>query len=256
MKNYLLIISIIWIGHISSQGQVQIDLQQLRLLNLGNTDSNLGIIWGENDNDTFGLTYDGVGSEGDNVLHLKEHVGSSSIIMSFKANGRVGIGTQDPLFKTVIKATGNAIRADSVDISNLAMVLEKGSNNDNEGIGMGFQSSSTRSTLGAAIIFERSGGSSKGHLHFATKASSNADEDIPIRMTIDKDGMVGIGTVAPSAPVHINDFMKLEPRTSAPSCLSAIDEGRIYYDRTLKKFRGCVSFSSTAQVSHGWISFH
>ena len=75
------------------------------------------------------------------------------------------------------------------------------------------------------------------------------------RMRIDRDGNVGIGIDDPSAPLHISDFMKLEPRTTAPTCISDADEGRIYYDETLRKFRGCVSNSGGAS-SHSWVDFH
>lgn len=335
--------------------QVEISLQQLRLLDLGDTDSNLGIHWGETSNNVFGLVYDGEGNVGNNVLHLREYIDASSNIMSFKADGRVGIGTQDPLFKTVIKATGNALNQDSVSIANLGLVLEKGSNTNNQGIGLGFQSSSGRSTVGAAILFERTGAASKGQLHFATKASTGANEDlpirmtlddignlgvgvtdpewkteiratgnamnganvdisnlatvfskgenlnnegvgigfqsstsqgdvgaaiihertgaasegklhfatktsnlneadIPIRMTIDEDGLVGIGTLSPNATLHINDVLRLEPRASAPNCLDDNEEGRIYYDSGLKKLRVCVETGGGS--SHSWVNLH
>ena len=46
-------------------------------------------------------------------------------------------------------------------------------------------------------------------------------------MRIDPGGYVGINTEVPEAPLHINDFMKLEPRNSAPSSPT---KGMIYYD--------------------------
>lgn len=125
------------------------------------------------------------------------------IHLTINESGLIGMGTQDPQFKAVIRETGNALSADNVDISNLAMVLEKGSNTAGQGIGIGFQSSSTASTVGGAIIFERTGSGSKGHLHFATKESSGADEDIPIRMTIEDFGNVGIGTTDPETTLDV-----------------------------------------------------
>ncbi len=38
---------------------------------------------------------------------------------------------------------------------------------------------------------------------------------------------VGIGTLDPEASLHINDFMKLEPRSSTPPSPT---KGMIYYD--------------------------
>jgi hypothetical protein len=125
------------------------------------------------------------------------------IHMTINETGHIGMGTQDPQFKSVIRETGNALTGDDVDISNLALVLEKGSNTAGQGIGLGFQSSSTATTVGGAIIFERTGSGSKGHLHFATKESSTADEDIPIRMTIEDFGNVGIGTTDPGTTLDV-----------------------------------------------------
>jgi len=45
---------------------------------------------------------------------------------------------------------------------------------------------------------------------------------------------IGINTLDPEASLHINDFMKLEPRSAAPASPT---EGMIYYDGTLKKLR-------------------
>lgn len=51
---------------------------------------------------------------------------------------------------------------------------------------------------------------------------------------------VGLGTLNPEAPLHINDFMKLEPRNSPPSSPT---KGMIYYDSNddkVKAYTGSV----------------
>ncbi len=53
-------------------------------------------------------------------------------------------------------------------------------------------------------------------------------------MVILKNGNVGFGTNSPQTTVHINDVLRLEPRSSAPASPSA---GDIYYDATLNKLR-------------------
>lgn len=124
--------------------------------NLGNTDTNQGLKWGESNNDpAFGLTYDGEGTKVENRMHFQEYVdGGPGKIITIKANGNVGIGLENP-----------------------------------------------------------------------------------------------------TAALHNNEFMQLEPRSNAPGCLSSSDEGRIYYDSTLKKVRACIAFRS-GMVSHGWVDLH
>ena len=63
-------------------------------------------------------------------------------------------------------------------------------------------------------------------------------QDAAISIAI--DGNVGINTETPEAPLHINDFMKLEPRNTAPLSPS---KGMIYYDSTddkLKLYTGSI----------------
>jgi len=45
---------------------------------------------------------------------------------------------------------------------------------------------------------------------------------------------IGIGTLNPEAPLHITDFMKLEPRSTSPSSPT---KGMIYYDSTDNKLK-------------------
>jgi len=71
----------------------------------------------------------------------------------------------------------------------------------------------------------------------------------------DEGGKVGIGIDEPEATLHIKDFLKLEPVSQTPSCLSSVNEGVIYYDGTLKKIRACVGFLE-GDVSHGWVNLH
>ncbi len=49
------------------------------------------------------------------------------------------------------------------------------------------------------------------------------------RMVLQNNGNVGIGTTSPGAKLHVDDVMKLQPRSSAPSC-TAGDTGLLYVD--------------------------
>ena len=100
------------------------------------------------------------------------------------------------------------------------------------------------------IIYDGVGNGGDNRLHIRDMIS--AQEDL---VTIKNDGNVGIGIDNPTVTLHIKDIMKLEPISTAPSCLSSNDEGRIYYDSNLKKMRACVGFTG-GNVSHGWVNLH
>ena len=120
-------------------------------------------------------------------------------------SGNVGIGVT-PSFHTEISDTNNAITGTDVDISELSLVLNHSADATGSATGLGFGISTVHSNIGGAIIFERTGSNSQGQLHFATKSTTVEDEDVPIRMTIDKDGNVGIGGT-PTSTLHVfGDF--------------------------------------------------
>ncbi|MCD4696445.1 MAG: hypothetical protein K8S16_09425 [Bacteroidales bacterium] len=54
------------------------------------------------------------------------------------------------------------------------------------------------------------------------------------RLAISSDGNVGINTICPQANLHVNDLMMMEPRNSAPV---SPQEGMIYYDSNLHKLK-------------------
>ncbi len=52
------------------------------------------------------------------------------------------------------------------------------------------------------------------------------------RIVIDTSGNVGVSTASPARPLHVNDVMRIEPRSSAPSSAS---QGDIYMNSTTSK---------------------
>ena len=74
----------------------------------------------------------------------------------------------------------------------------------------------------------------RGTLYFSNRETvsltgvGTADAD----MVITSNGNIGIGTDSPERDLHINDVMRLEPRSSAPNSPS---EGDIYFNGFTKK---------------------
>ncbi len=139
--------------------------------------------------------------------------------------GNVGIGNMAPTqnrWQLTVKDTVDCmLNSDSIDVSELFAVYTRNLNENNTGIGIGFQSTSTVTGMGAAIVHERTNSNSRGKLHFATKSSgSAADEDLPIRMTIDESGRLGIGVTSPTEKLHITGGNILTDRSTTTSGLS------------------------------------
>ena len=163
---------------------------------------NDGLFVGRADDD--GVRIESAGRSGIHVESAaKFGISASGLQAAGYFDGKVGIGTTTPTFPLTIHDKGDAMTGNNVDISELSLVLNKGENINAEATGLGFQSAGNQNNIGAAIIHERTGTGSIGKLHFATKIASGEEADIPIHMTLDDDGELGIGTTSPQAPLHI-----------------------------------------------------
>ena len=108
--------------------------------------------------------------------------------------------------------------------------------------GIGFRVSTDTSDVspGAAITHKRfvtgttHTDTSIGSLNFKTKASSSA-KDLDTRMTIDRNGLVGIGTTSPTNTLH------LEEVGDGPCIALELNDGTISAGEEL----GCVTFGGT-----------
>lgn len=159
-----------------------------------------------------------------NITDDGDWVVSSGTNYTNANEGNIGIGniaaTQNR-WKLTVKDTVNCMLNDSIDVSELFAVFTRNLNENNTGVGIGFQSTSTVTGMGAAIVHERTNSNSRGKLHFATKSSgSAADEDIPIRMTLDESGRLGVGVTSPSQYLHISGGNGLFDRGSTTSSLN------------------------------------
>ena len=159
-----------------------------------------------------------------NITDDGDWVVSSGTNYTNTNEGNIGIGniaaTQNR-WKLTVKDTVNCMLNDSIDVSELFAVFTRNLNQNNTGVGIGFQSTSTVTGMGAAIVHERTNSNSRGKLHFATKSSgSAADEDIPIRMTLDESGRLGVGVTSPSQYLHISGGNGLFDRGNSTSSLN------------------------------------
>jgi hypothetical protein len=147
------------------------------------------------------------GSEDSKLLFKTKDGGNSDPLtrMVIDEEGKVGIvlGTGvNPTHELHVVESGNALTGNDVDTSELGLYLHRKDASSGSAVGIGFGNTMGAGPVGAAIIHEDTGSDSIGKLHFATK-SSDASSDIPIRVTIDEDGDVGIGTMSPYYPLSI-----------------------------------------------------
>lgn len=142
----------------------------------------------------------------------------TSTIDSTKGDIRVGLLAND----TVTIGQDNAISSDhkfevhgsvrsplsadqlEVYVSEVQQVIYSDTTAVGDGAAIGFTVDTDGTNVGAAIIHERTSNESAGKLHFATKRTGQPTaDDIPIHMTLDEDGQIGIGTTFPIQLLHL-----------------------------------------------------
>ncbi len=121
--------------------------------------------------------------------------------------GNVGIGTNSVPAKLTIFQEADTV--DNATLDKYGLVIANPANNDNEEIGLGFRISSAISAAkkpGAAITHERTGGGSKGKMHFKTYDGTN----LATKMTIDEAGNMGVGKITPEYKLDVEGAVNAE----------------------------------------------
>ena len=145
--------------------------------------------------------------------------------------GNVGIGTTAPIAELHIKNDTDYVALQIESSNNSARLRLFGTVTEN-GDQVGVINFFNDSYHIAGINSFRDDGVETGNICFQT---TPAGSWLPVsRMTIASSGNVGIGTSSPERKLHINDVLRLEPRSSPPSSPSA---GDIYFDSDDNKLK-------------------
>ncbi|TVR76283.1 MAG: hypothetical protein EA412_13865 [Chitinophagaceae bacterium] len=121
--------------------------------------------------------------------------------------GNVAIGTDDPLYKFYIVSQEDVAgtNGESVNMENGPFVVRSHfGSGSGQMTGIGFTVSSVDANVGGAIALERMGLQSQSKMHFAVKSENNITADIPIRMTLDYNGRLGIGNRSPEYTLDVS----------------------------------------------------
>ena len=164
--------------------------------------------------------------------------------MRIDSAGKVGIGTDSPTTLLHVKGTGDAIRVESTNTGSggaqmdlLHFTTSPADSDIHALINMGGYTSGTSSSYGSSIRSVWSDVSAKeAQLEFYTRD----DSDFAARMTIDKDGNVGIGTT-PDVMLHVQKGG--EPAAAGLMILEANSGGRQ------------IRFSPPSDSANGYIDY-
>jgi len=149
-------------------------------------------------------------SDADGIATWEDQPWTISGANAYKSSGFVGVGTTAPSHQLNVVSSNNLASTGGVNFAN-SPVIVRGSFGSGSGqmTGIGFSASTSSTIIGAGIVHERTGTNSQGKLHFATKSSTTTETEIPIRMTIDQNGKVGIGTTEPTELLDVSGNARL-----------------------------------------------
>jgi len=183
-----------------------------------------GVLYLGDYSDAVDEKYFGIHSDGEtlNLGRADDALASLTSALSILRNSNVGIGTMEPDYK--LDVDGNAGFNDYIF------------HNDDEDTYFLFTTDKINLNAGNVPMIT----AEEATQDVVIINESSADVDFRVKSDIDantlfvqgSDGHVGIGTGIPARALHVNDVMRLEPRSSAPSSPS---EGDMYMDSTTHK---------------------
>jgi hypothetical protein len=154
----------------------------------------------------------GTGPAGGTEIRLRTATGATTAVdrMTIDNNGNVGVGVTAPSTKLHVQTTGTGL--------NLPIFAQNTTANDAGGtaVGIGFSNETSASVPPkAAIVHERNANYARGSMHFvlANYTNNNAMTLADTKMTLTKEGNLGIGTTAPAQVLDVNG--KIQMRTGA-----------------------------------------
>lgn len=123
--------------------------------------------------------------------------------MTIDKDGNVGIGTTSPNGQLHVKMNNAGF--------NTPLLLHNGNNaTTNNAVGLAF-ANEINNVFKAAIVHQRTGGWGMGDMHFVLdNVSSNSNADLTdTKMTLTKDGNLGIGITTPGDELHVEGSIRM-----------------------------------------------
>jgi hypothetical protein len=208
---------------------------------------------------------------GGSRLPLRIRPGAPTSSLDINASGNVGVGTASPVKLVHMSGTASTLRLqDTSAASNISeftvtndfVVL--GANRDNT-TGAIFNAGKTA----ASVTMRAAAGDS--FVQFGTTPTNNTDSIV--RMRIDKDGNVGIGTTAPAARLHTTGTVRLAGITGCSGGLQTDGAGNVTCLLSSRQFKNITgdlpprtalanvmalrpqvgSYKETPEVSEHWL---
>lgn len=190
---------------------------------------------------------------------VSTNIGISDARMTILADGKVGVGTQEPASKFCIR--------DETSTAPLSIYKNSSSIGDETGLIFKVYNNESENYFKGGIFFESESAYGVGCLKFATTSSLSSDNVSAdsARLTITSDGKIGIGTDIPNSKLSIREDNDSTPLRIHRYSTSIGDytgmlfkiygsdndfyhKGGIFFERTASSGRGNIHFATTSST--------